>query len=74
MALNLYGRGNRFRREHFVEAGARLGLRERATNRMIDALIEVAATWADRCEEIGFTDRDTERLANLLRERIGALT
>ncbi|MDQ2723655.1 MAG: type II toxin-antitoxin system HipA family toxin, partial [Actinomycetota bacterium] len=38
MAMSLYGRGNRLSRAHFVEAGGRLGLRERALTRMIDAL------------------------------------
>jgi serine/threonine-protein kinase HipA len=73
MALTLYGRGNRLRREHFVDAGIRLGVRERALTRMIDAVADAAESWADRCGEIGFPDRETDRLAALLRERTASL-
>ncbi|MFD4438122.1 helix-turn-helix domain-containing protein [Bacillus safensis] len=73
MALTLFGRGNRLRREHFVDAGLRLGVRERATNRMIDSVADPAEAWVDRCVEIGYPDRETDRLAALLRDRIGSL-
>lgn len=73
MALNLYGRANRFTRDHFVAGGERLGLRPRATTRMIDSIVEVAAGWADRCGEIGFDDPTTERLAGMLRARTKGL-
>ncbi len=74
MALSLYGRANRFRRKHFVDAGLQLGLRERALNRMIDDLVTAAQPWPDRCAEIGFPDRETMRLGAMLRDRIDALT
>lgn len=73
MALNLYGRDNRLTRENFVAAGTRLGLRERATTRMIDAIVDAAQPWPDRCGDIGFDDRQTELLAQLLRTRIDGL-
>ncbi|NVN50267.1 type II toxin-antitoxin system HipA family toxin [Mycolicibacterium hippocampi] len=74
MALNLYGRANRFDRQHFVEAGERLGVRSRAVARMIDAIVDAARPWSDRCGDIGFDARQTERLAKLLRDRAAGLS
>ncbi|MGV0743680.1 type II toxin-antitoxin system HipA family toxin [Mycolicibacterium sp. XJ870] len=73
MALSLYGRANRLTRTDFVDAGERLGVRPRATMRMIDSLIDAARDWPDRCGQIGFDDRKTELLAEMLRTRIGSL-
>jgi len=73
MALNFYGRANRLTRTDFVVAGERLGLRPRATTKMIDALVDAAAEWPDRCGETGFDDRQTELLARMLRKRIDSL-
>ena len=50
-----------------------MGLRERATSRMIDSVVEAAKGWTDRYEEIGFTERQTQLLNNLLRARIDTL-
>jgi serine/threonine-protein kinase HipA len=73
MALTLYGRANKLNRTHFMDAAVRLGLRERATSRMIDSIVDAAGEWPDRCEEIGFTDRQTELLTDMLRSRIETL-
>ncbi len=73
MALNLYGRANRLTRANFIEAGERLGIRERATKNMIDAMIDAATAWPDRCGEIGFDDQQTERLAQMLYTRLDSL-
>lgn len=73
MALNLYGRSNRLTRSHFVESGERLGLRARATGTMIDAMVDAARAWPDRCGDIGFDTKQTELLAQLLRTRINSL-
>jgi serine/threonine-protein kinase HipA len=73
MALKLYGRANRLSRNNFIEAGERLGIRERATKNMIDSIVDVATAWPDRCDEIGFDDRITERLAKMLNTRLGSL-
>jgi len=73
MALSLYGRANRLNRAHFIEAAARLGLRERAMARTIDWIVGGAEKWPDRCGEIGFHTRQTELLADLLRSRIQTL-
>lgn len=73
MALTLFGRANRLSRSDFVDAGQRLGLRERATAGLIDSLLEAAAAWPDRCHEIGFDDRQTDRLSRMLRDRINGL-
>jgi serine/threonine-protein kinase HipA len=73
MALNLYGRANRLTRANFVDAGERLGLRQRATTNMIEALVDAAQIWPDKCDQIGFEDRQTELLAQLLHTRIASL-
>jgi serine/threonine-protein kinase HipA len=73
MALSLYGRADRLDRSHFVEAATRMGIRARATSRMIDSIVDAAEDWPDRCEEIGFTARHTELLTNMLRTRIKTL-
>jgi serine/threonine-protein kinase HipA len=73
MALNLYGRANKLTRKNFIEAGMRLGIRTRAITNMIDAIVDTAAAWPDRCDEIGFDDRQTERLAKMLRARLESL-
>jgi serine/threonine-protein kinase HipA len=73
MALNLYGRANRLDRDHFVEAAAKLGLRSRAPARMLDEVVDAAQRWPDRCDEIGFTSRQTELLRDMLLSRIGTL-
>jgi serine/threonine-protein kinase HipA len=73
MALNLYGRANGLSRRDFVGAGERLGLRPRAITRMIDAVVDAAQDWPDKCGEIGFDDRQTGLLAQMLRTRIDSL-
>ncbi|BBZ14763.1 type II toxin-antitoxin system HipA family toxin [Mycobacterium branderi] len=73
MALSLYGRANRLTRAHFVDAGERLGVRPRATSRMIDSIVDAAQDWPDRCGDIGFDDRQTELLKEMLRKRISSL-
>jgi serine/threonine-protein kinase HipA len=73
MALNLYGRANKLTRANFIEAGERLGLRQRATATMIDALVDGARNWPERCDQIGFDDQQTELLAQMLSKRIDSL-
>jgi serine/threonine-protein kinase HipA len=73
MALNLYGRANRLTRSYFVEAGERLNLRPRAITRMIDAIVDGAHDWPAKCGEIGFDERQTKLLAQMLRTRIESL-
>ena len=51
----------------------RLGVRTRVTTNMIDRIIDNAATWPDRCDEIGFDDATPERLAEMLRSRLASL-
>lgn len=73
MALNLYGRANRLNRTDLVSAGERLGIRARATERMLDEVVEAALRWRERCSDIGFDDRQTDRLAEMLRDRAAGL-
>jgi serine/threonine-protein kinase HipA len=69
MALTLYGRANRLDRAHFLDAAARLGLRDRAAARMIDDITDAVHGWIGRCAEIGFTPHQTDLLAEMLKAR-----
>ena len=71
--MSLYGRANKLNRANFLEAAERLGLRSRATARMIDDIDEAAQEWPDRCTEIGFSARQTEHLSDMLRSRLATL-
>nr|WP_233165439.1 HipA domain-containing protein [Mycobacterium sp. AT1] len=73
MALNLFGRANRLTRANFVDAGERLGLRPRATVAMVDALVDGASPWPEHCDRIGFDDKKTHLLEQMLRKRIDSL-
>ena len=69
MALPLYGRVNRLTRAHLLDAGDRLGVPERALGGALDRVVGAAEAWVDRVGEIGLPERQTERLAELLRSR-----
>ncbi|GAA4804461.1 type II toxin-antitoxin system HipA family toxin [Tomitella cavernea] len=73
MALPLQGRANKLRRADFVVAGERLGIRRKATERMLDRLAVSAEPWPELCGRIGFDQRRTDLLTALLRERIASL-
>ena len=73
MALDLVGRANRLDRRHLVESGARLGLPERATTRVIDQIANRAEPWLGRLDRIGLDERSTELLRELLRTRLAGL-
>ncbi|MFL6130027.1 MAG: type II toxin-antitoxin system HipA family toxin [Mycobacteriales bacterium] len=73
MALDLYGRANRFDRRHLVESGARLGLPERAVARVVDQIADRAEPWLDRVDRIGLGERPTELLRELIRTRLAEL-
>jgi serine/threonine-protein kinase HipA len=73
MALNLYGRANRLNRQHLVEAGDRLQLRERAVTSMLDRICDRAAPRLSGLGEIGFSDAATQRLADLIKNRMAQL-
>jgi serine/threonine-protein kinase HipA len=73
MALTMYGRANRLSRADFVDAGERLGLRQRATINVLDALVDAATVWPDRCDQIGSVPRQTELLTEMSRARIDSL-
>ncbi|MTD15113.1 type II toxin-antitoxin system HipA family toxin [Nakamurella sp. YIM 132087] len=73
MAMNLYSRANRLRRRDFIDAGGRWGLGEAVVTRLIDQLLDRAEPWVERIGEIGFGERDTERLVELIGKRIRGL-
>ena len=72
MALNLFGRADLLNRNHFLDAAARLGLRERAVAKMIEHRRRRTLATALRVD-VGFDDRQTTLLADMLSARIDTL-
>ncbi|MFH5212256.1 type II toxin-antitoxin system HipA family toxin [Antrihabitans sp. NCIMB 15449] len=73
MALDFYGRANKLTRQHFVESARRLGLPERALTRMLDQVCSGVLAGAEKVDDIGFVDKDTSRLRELLMHRVDEL-
>ncbi len=73
MALNLYGRAGRLTRGHLLQSAERLGLRGPALGGALDRICDSAAPWIERLDSIGFDDRTTALLTDLLRARIAEL-
>lgn len=69
MALNLYGRANRWTRAHVVDSAHRLGIPARATTRMLDEVTEGVRAAIPALESIGFDEHSTTRLADLIAAR-----
>lgn len=69
MALKFEGRDDNFRRSHFLEFGERFGVKQAATQRMLDELCDSAEPWIKRLEEIGFDERKTARLREVMLKR-----
>jgi serine/threonine-protein kinase HipA len=69
MALSLAGRDASLRRRHFVELGARHGVREKVVASILDRICDGVAPWIDRIGEIGLSERKTAHLARTLARR-----
>jgi len=74
MALDLYGRANKLTRAHFVDAGRRLGVPQRAMLRMLGEVCSGVSTGVNSVEQIGFEERVTRRLRELLMARLTELS
>ena len=74
MALNFYGRANRWTRAHFVESAGRLGMPERATRRILDDVCAGVRNGIDEVDVIGFDDKQTRQLKQLLDQRCTELS
>ncbi|MGB2721315.1 MAG: type II toxin-antitoxin system HipA family toxin [Rhodococcus sp. (in: high G+C Gram-positive bacteria)] len=74
MALNFYGRANRWTRAHFVESASRLGMPERATLRILDDVCAGVRDGIDEVDVIGFDDKQTRQLKQLLDQRCTELS
>ncbi len=70
MALDLYGRANRLDRRHLLEAARRLDLPSRAATSVLDRICAALPVSILRLAEIGFDDRTTSRLAELMDHRL----
>lgn len=70
MALKFEGRDDNLKRKDFVTFGSRYGVREAATNKILDELIHKSATWIGRVEEIGLTEKQTSHLHRTMKKRL----
>lgn len=69
MALPIAGRDARLKRKHFVELGARHGVRARAVESMLDRVCDGIAPWIPRLDEIGLAPKKTAHLARTIAAR-----
>ncbi|WP_434384031.1 HipA domain-containing protein [Melittangium boletus] len=69
MALKFEGRDDHFKRSHFIAFGKRLGVKEAAISRMLDALCDAVEPWIGKLDAIGFDARKTEHLRQTLEKR-----
>ncbi|CCQ15699.1 putative HipA like protein [Rhodococcus sp. AW25M09] len=74
MALNFYGRANRWTREFFVESAGRMRMPERATRRILDDVCAGVRDGIDEVDVIGFEDKQTQQLKRLLDQRCTELS
>ncbi|NIL74975.1 MULTISPECIES: hypothetical protein [unclassified Rhodococcus (in: high G+C Gram-positive bacteria)] len=74
MALNLYGRANRWTRDHVVASAHTLGVPERATARMLDEVVDGVRSSMATLDSVGFDDRSTRRLGDFVASRCRELT
>ena len=72
-ALAFFGRDAKYSAQHLVDAADRLGSGKRAMHATLTRFADVVPTWIGRVGEIGFDDRDSERLARLLEHRLSEL-
>lgn len=73
LALQLDGRDDNLRGSTFVAFAARLGVRERATRRLLTELTDRAEPLLGSVETIGFDGRRTTDLLTTMRKRLGDL-
>jgi serine/threonine-protein kinase HipA len=69
MALKFEGRDDNFRRRYFLDFGVRYGVREPVTKTILDELVEAIEPWIRRLGEIGFAEKKTKQLEELIRKR-----
>lgn len=74
MALDLYGRANRWSRAHIVESSGRMGLPERAALKIIDDVCAGVRSGVSDLDSVGFDPKSTARLADLLSKRCDELS
>jgi serine/threonine-protein kinase HipA len=73
LALKFEGRDDNLRRSHFVEFGGRFGVPRAAVEARLSRLVMKAAPFAARVKEIGFDERRTLQLVELMKKRLADL-
>ena len=73
MALKMDGNDMRLTRKSFVEFGVRIGLQDRAVERMLDSLVQGVAPFVTRIGEIGLEEKKAKHLATEMLKRLGQL-
>jgi len=73
LALALEGRDDKLKASHFVVFGERVGIRTKATERMLDALCTGVSSALPRLSEIGLTVPKQTNLERVIAQRCAAL-
>jgi serine/threonine-protein kinase HipA len=69
MALSFDGRDDNMKRAGVITFGERFNVRRRATEAILDELVDLAPVWIDRLDEIGLPARKTTDLARVMNKR-----
>ncbi|WP_410876991.1 type II toxin-antitoxin system HipA family toxin [Nocardia sp. A7] len=69
MALPLYGRDGKLSYRWWIEAAQRLGVSERAIKRSLTRIVDSAEPWIGRVSDIGFEEKTTRRLSQMIDQR-----
>ena len=73
LALKFEGRDDNLTRVDFVEFGRRFGVAARAVEKRLDHLTTRAAPFIPRLKEIGYEERLTKQLEELMKKRLADL-
>lgn len=70
MALKLDGRDDNIRRKDFVAFGNRHFVKEKVTLAILDEICDLAPGWISRLQEIGFPEKKTSQLKQVMQKRL----
>lgn len=70
LALKLEGRDDNVKRAHFLAFGKRFNVPEKAVASRLDRLTSLVAPFVEQVKQLGFEDRTTKVLTDLMRKRL----
>jgi serine/threonine-protein kinase HipA len=70
MALKLGSLNDNLKRKQFIEFGKRFAVKEAAIDAILDQICDVAPQWINKIGEIGFTEKKTLHLRQVMKKRL----